>query len=61
MKSVNDISKGLCKGVGVFGNFGALSSFFWYYIITNNCIAGEVKLGAVATFALRKLSVILNC
>ncbi|GMH73833.1 hypothetical protein TL16_g06295 [Triparma laevis f. inornata] len=39
MKSVNDISKVLCKGVGVFGNFGALSSFFWYYIITNNCIA----------------------
>ena len=37
--SVSETSSGLCKAVGVFGNFGALSSFFWYYVITNNCIS----------------------
>ena len=25
--------------MGIFGNFGALSSFFWYSKITRNCIA----------------------
>ena len=38
MEKIGDISPELCVFMGIFGNFGALSSFFWYSHITRNCI-----------------------